>query len=753
MKALKYLQMKSLTHPQPLLATILLVTISVLNSTNRFIIAVNAQEEQKPSYSLNLSLQGLANGGSISVKENKSGQTISSISTNGEYSFSNNVAVGKSFRVKITSQPNDPKQTCTIENGNGTMSKRFFKKKKIIITCRTPIEHVVIIGIDGMGGAYVREEESSQLNVRKPNLPTLNSLQLESSWTYLAQNAKPTSSSTNWVSMLGGNPPDVHGVLSNSWDRGDSVIPPTLFAVTREKYPTAQIGLFYDWGGLGRLIEDDVADVKSSPGDASETTAAANDYIIDNHPLLTFVHLDQVDYAGHGHGWGSEQYVEALESADSMVGNIINTLKNEGIWENTALLISSDHGGEGGGHGGDTYLERAVPFIVRTPQSEGNRITREVRIWDIAATAAALLGVDHPKYWHSTPAYEAIPFSSEWESMTTLTNYYKEVKDFSLVYDSSGTGLNYELSIMRPVVPQGFLSLGDLAFPSTGIISECELDETSCSCLSDQSDYRGSIATTEEGKVCQKWTDQFPHEHTRTPENYPNAGLENGHNYCRNPDGEDRAWCYTTDASERWDSCSIPSCPTSDITTVVVLEDHPSVAYPLGYELIWSSEGSTDEKQLTLWNPIPPPGGYSCPGQVAKASYEGQPALSDAACILESYLSDKKVSGSNYIWHDSGSGATMDGSIWKCKVEKGIDNVLDPKLFISRRRSDDPGKNDCRVLKKWKFILCEDDTNFRFKNKNKFDCVWVGKSTKKRCKKNWRGKRVFDYCPVACNKC
>ena len=49
---------------------------------------------------------------------------------------------------------------------------------------------------------------------------------------------------------------------------------------------------------------------------------------------------------------------------------------------------------------------------------------------------------------------------------------------------------------------------------------------------------------------------------TRTAENYPNSGLEA--NYCRNPDDENGAWCYTTDSNKRWDYCGIPLCSTVD---------------------------------------------------------------------------------------------------------------------------------------------------------------------------------------------
>lgn len=72
-------------------------------------------------------------------------------------------------------------------------------------------------------------------------------------------------------------------------------------------------------------------------------------------------------------------------------------------------------------------------------------------------------------------------------------------------------------------------------------------------------DYRGDENTTENGRTCQKWTDFAPHQHSLTERNYPGTGLGD-HNYCRNPDGEPRAWCYTTDPATRWEYCDVPNC-------------------------------------------------------------------------------------------------------------------------------------------------------------------------------------------------
>ncbi|NWV64471.1 PLMN protein, partial [Malurus elegans] len=85
----------------------------------------------------------------------------------------------------------------------------------------------------------------------------------------------------------------------------------------------------------------------------------------------------------------------------------------------------------------------------------------------------------------------------------------------------------------------------------------------SSQCLSGKGeDYRGRITTTESGKTCQHWNTQSPHKHGWIPDRYPCKGLEE--NYCRNPDGEKKPWCYTTDSSMRWEYCTIPPCEVTE---------------------------------------------------------------------------------------------------------------------------------------------------------------------------------------------
>jgi len=66
-------------------------------------------------------------------------------------------------------------------------------------------------------------------------------------------------------------------------------------------------------------------------------------------------------------------------------------------------------------------------------------------------------------------------------------------------------------------------------------------------------DYRGGESVTLSGKQCQKWTEQEPHSHSFTPDNYPSGDLRE--NFCRNPDNAEGPWCYTTDPDKRWEYC------------------------------------------------------------------------------------------------------------------------------------------------------------------------------------------------------
>ncbi|XP_076153606.1 hepatocyte growth factor a [Alosa pseudoharengus] len=84
--------------------------------------------------------------------------------------------------------------------------------------------------------------------------------------------------------------------------------------------------------------------------------------------------------------------------------------------------------------------------------------------------------------------------------------------------------------------------------------------DTTTSCYWGQGEnYRGNMNMTSLGIPCQHWNMQLPHKHNYTSQNYKCKDLRE--NFCRNPDGDENPWCFTTDASVRRALCTnIPRC-------------------------------------------------------------------------------------------------------------------------------------------------------------------------------------------------
>jgi len=77
-------------------------------------------------------------------------------------------------------------------------------------------------------------------------------------------------------------------------------------------------------------------------------------------------------------------------------------------------------------------------------------------------------------------------------------------------------------------------------------------------------DYRGTVSTAEDGNACQDWAENWANGGWISPEDYADAGLEG--NFCRNPNGDQRAWCWSvayaangiTITNKKY--CDVPKC-------------------------------------------------------------------------------------------------------------------------------------------------------------------------------------------------
>nr|XP_025039232.1 hepatocyte growth factor-like protein isoform X1 [Pelodiscus sinensis]XP_025039233.1 hepatocyte growth factor-like protein isoform X2 [Pelodiscus sinensis] len=80
------------------------------------------------------------------------------------------------------------------------------------------------------------------------------------------------------------------------------------------------------------------------------------------------------------------------------------------------------------------------------------------------------------------------------------------------------------------------------------------LTDPTTSCFRQKGEgYRGKVNVTTSGIPCQRWDAQTPHRHHFRPETYECKDLRE--NYCRNPDGSEAPWCFTSLPSMRVAFC------------------------------------------------------------------------------------------------------------------------------------------------------------------------------------------------------
>ncbi|XP_017323516.2 tissue-type plasminogen activator isoform X7 [Ictalurus punctatus] len=103
----------------------------------------------------------------------------------------------------------------------------------------------------------------------------------------------------------------------------------------------------------------------------------------------------------------------------------------------------------------------------------------------------------------------------------------------------------------------------------TGQQCEINLNEK---CVSGQgSDYRGTWSMSSSSAECINWNSTLLRgkKFTARKPDTRILGLGN-HNYCRNPDGDSRPWCYVFKKSQIvWEFCSMPNCTTDPILECV----------------------------------------------------------------------------------------------------------------------------------------------------------------------------------------
>ncbi|MDX2003401.1 MAG: alkaline phosphatase [Chitinophagales bacterium] len=270
-------------------------------------------------------------------------------------------------------------------------------------------KRVLVIGVDGL----------NVYDLEKANTPNIDSLRKQGAWTYAAKTVMPSSSSPNWASMTMGAPPDLTTIHANGWDRqtyidsptcaGSPKFFPSIFSEMKRQRPKDKVDIVHQWWSMRALLQrKDFNRERATFLSPKRTMKVARRYFAIHKPALLFTHFDQCDHAGHEYGHGSPEYIAAVELMDKMVGKLVKKLKKKGLYENTYILLTSDHGGIDHGHGGDTPQERNIPWILTGPTVKKDyELKSAIVTYDTALTIAKILDLKPHACWTGKAVEEA----------------------------------------------------------------------------------------------------------------------------------------------------------------------------------------------------------------------------------------------------------------------------------------------------------------------------------------------------------
>lgn len=141
------------------------------------------------------------------------------------------------------------------------------------------------------------------------------------------------------------------------------------------------------------------------------------------------------------------RYRNSVYFVDDLIGQLIDKLKASGQYENTILIITSDHAEEFGdtsptrfGHGSNfTYHQTQVPLVIRWPGKEARSFEHRTASIDVSATLIdELLNCDQPisNYSNGESLFDEV--SRDVQVMASYYNYAFVTKEGSFIQNPIG---------------------------------------------------------------------------------------------------------------------------------------------------------------------------------------------------------------------------------------------------------------------------------------------------------------------------
>jgi hypothetical protein len=248
-----------------------------------------------------------------------------------------------------------------------------------------PINRVLAVSVDGLNPRAIRR-------LGPKGAPAFHRLMRQGAFTLNARTAhEQTRTLPNHTSMLTGRRVDDrrggHGVTFNS-DTGTTVhraaggYVSSVFDIVHDRggrtalFTTKTKFALYKrtWnthGAADRVGADQGrAKIDRFTVDTNDTrlVAEVNSYLKSSPGQFTFLHVSLPDEAGHQHKFMSKRYLAAVQHTDRLLATVLDTVAISPTLRHTLVLVTADHGGDGGSHSNPQKLQNyRVPFLAWGP--------------------------------------------------------------------------------------------------------------------------------------------------------------------------------------------------------------------------------------------------------------------------------------------------------------------------------------------------------------------------------------------------
>ena len=221
---------------------------------------------------------------------------------------------------------------------------------------------VLFIGLDG-----TRSDALQQANT-----PNIDSLIAHGSYSFNSYCLGITVSGPSWSSIFTGVWYPKHGVTDNSYS-GQHFDQYKMYpALAKQRRPNLFASEVMEWNPLIDQVPNafDGYDVRIKTGNdcvTTSTTPLVVTQIANSNLDIMTCYFDSDDCTGHSSGFTGTNpaYIASIEGIDAAIGSIMTALKNRPNYANEdwLILLTTDHGGIGTGHGGNTWQERHIWWI------------------------------------------------------------------------------------------------------------------------------------------------------------------------------------------------------------------------------------------------------------------------------------------------------------------------------------------------------------------------------------------------------